>query len=163
MSPAPKITALCPKFLDAVQSTIAESKARGKVIGLQSGLRNSDLQTALYALGRTVVNPDGVSEAKPFGDIVTKAMAWHSLHEYGLAADLVFKNEKGEYFWPPEDDPRWQELGDIGKMFGLNWGGDFPIDILDLDHFQMRPKRLTMDQMKDIVFTKGIESLWSLV
>lgn len=159
----PVITSLHPKVVDAINKTIAECKIRGMSIGLESGLRDSKKQEALYALGRTVINPSGATAGKPLGNIVTRASAWHSLHEYGLAGDLVFRDRKGNYFWPKDADPAWKDLGNVGKMFGLRWGGDWPIDLTDLDHFEMRPPHLTMDQMKNILFTEGLKALWDLI
>lgn len=64
---------------------------------------------------------------------VTDALG--SLHTWGVAFDIVFRNAAGLPEWPPETDPRWRQLAEIGKSIGLysgglNWGWDWP-------HFQL--------------------------
>lgn len=58
-----------------------------------------------------------------------------SLHVWGVAFDIVFRNAAGLPTWPPESDPRWHQLAEIGQRLGLvsgglNWGWDWP-------HFQL--------------------------
>lgn len=155
------VTGLHPKIMDAFSATITEAKARKLNVALHSGLRTVEAQEKLYALGRTVINPDGKSEKKPMGDIITNAKAYESWHSFGLAGDLVFKTDKGAWSWnkPTED---WMELGAIGEMFGLEWGGHwtrFP----DYPHFQMRGEIKNILEAKTILLTKGLDTLWKLV
>jgi len=146
---APKIAALHPKVVDALSETLTECKARGLAVAMHMGLRTPEQQDALYAQGRTVG-----------GVIVTKAKAWDSWHNYGLAVDVVFKDSKGNWTWSESND--WDELGTVGKMFGFEWGGDwtaFP----DRPHFQMRGKIPNIKTAKSIVMQSGIDSVWQLV
>lgn len=58
-----------------------------------------------------------------------------SLHVWGVAFDIVFRNATGQPLWPPETDKRWRQLAEIGKSLGLvsgglEWGWDWP-------HFQL--------------------------
>lgn len=58
-----------------------------------------------------------------------------SLHVWGVAFDIVFKNAAGLPEWPPETDPRWRQLAELGQSIGLvsgglSWGWDWP-------HFQL--------------------------
>ena len=58
-----------------------------------------------------------------------------SLHVWGVAFDIVFRNAAGLPAWPPETDPRWRQLAEIGQRLGLvsggiSWGWDWP-------HFQL--------------------------
>lgn len=58
-----------------------------------------------------------------------------SLHVWGAAADLVFRNAAGLPYWPPATDPRWRQLAKLGESIGLRsgglmWGWDWP-------HFQL--------------------------
>lgn len=54
------------------------------------------------------------------------ADAWASNHTWGIAFDMVFKNAIGLPEWPagpPNPDPRWYRLGELGESIGLKWGG----------------------------------------
>jgi hypothetical protein len=59
----------------------------------------------------------------------------NSMHVWGSAVDIVFKNAAGMPEWPPATDPRWKQLAQIAKSLGLvsgglAWGWDW-------DHFQL--------------------------
>jgi len=99
-------------------------------------LRTMEEQDALYAIGRT----------KP-GNKVTNARGGESMHNYGLALDIVLlidKDGNGTYetaSWNRAIDvdgdhiSDWQEIVNIFKMYGWEWGGNwntFP----DYPHFQ---------------------------
>lgn len=161
---APKVTALHPKLAEAIPKIITEWEIRKHpTIGMFSGIRVPEDQDKLYALGRTVKNPDGFDTIKkPLGNIITNAKAWESWHFYGLAEDFAFKNSRGAWYWPSDDDPLWRELGTVGKMFGLNWGGDwtkFP----DLPHFQITGRIPNVYEAKQILFSQGLDALWKMV
>lgn len=99
-------------------------------VRLTSGYRSAKEQNALYAQGRS----------EP-GRVVTNAKAGQSYHNYGLAVDFVIiHNNKTDYDLNADrnrnDIPDWQELGELGKALGFEWGGDwnsFP----DYPHLQM--------------------------
>ena len=157
----PIITALHPKVVTALTQTITEAKARGMTVAMHSGLRSSEAQEKLYALGRTVENPDGKSEKKPLGNIITNARAYDSWHNFGLAVDIVFKDTKGNWTWKKTAE-QWAELGVVGEIFGFAWGGHwtkFP----DYPHFQIRGKLANIQQAKKILLEEGVEKLWSYV
>lgn len=156
------LTGLYTKFADAISETITEAKARGLKVGLHSGLRTFEAQDKLYALGRTVVNPDGKCEAHPLGNIITKSIGGYSWHNYGLAGDVVYKNDKG-WTWDCTT-LQWNDLGHVGEMFGLEWGGRwtrFP----DFPHFQMIGKLKGRDfkELRDLALNDGIEAVWKLI
>ncbi|WP_214710617.1 M15 family metallopeptidase [Exiguobacterium sp. s55] len=102
----------------------------GLEVRLTSGYRSADEQNALYAQGRS----------KP-GQVVTNAKAGQSYHNYGLAVDFVIiHNNRADYNLESDhnrsNEPDWQELGELGKALGFEWGGDwrsFP----DYPHLQM--------------------------
>lgn len=98
----PATRALCEKFLIAVAGM-------GHAIRVTHTLRTMDEQAKLYAQGRTLPGP-----------IVTKAKPGQSPHNYGMAFDICFA---GKQPYPPEDDPRWLTLGQLGEELGLSWGG----------------------------------------
>lgn len=148
------VTAIHPKVLEAVGKMIAEAKARDMAIGIQSGVRSAAEQDALYAKGRT----------EP-GNIVTNAKAYESWHCLGLAVDITPRNDHGSFWWP-DDSSKWADLGAVGKMFGLEWGGDWK-NFPDRPHFQMRPKingkAIDVHQAKFILFRDGLDRLWGMV
>jgi len=112
-------------------------------------LRSFAEQDALYALGRTVKNPNGYDPVKrPFGFIVTWAKGGDSFHNYGLAWDLVIildKDGNGIYetaSWDNKIDldgdgiADWMEIVLIAKKYGYEWGGDWVKPKTDTPHFQ---------------------------
>jgi peptidoglycan L-alanyl-D-glutamate endopeptidase CwlK len=98
--------------------------------------RSPEEQDALYAQGRT----------KP-GKIITNAKAWQSIHNYGLAFDIVLlldKDGDGKFesvSWDTMKDFDGDKIADWGKVVkyfkskGWFWGGDWK-SIPDTPHFQ---------------------------
>lgn len=95
---------------------------------IYEGWRTPERQAALYARGRKIGEP---------GKTVTRAKAWHSHHQYGLAADFVHRQidktrmnaqvvRKGSgrdlpsfWVWWPASDPRWEAFHRFAKEAGL--------------------------------------------
>ncbi len=109
-------------------------------------LRTYAEQDALYALGRTVANPNGKTPAKPFGNVVTNAKGGSSYHNFGLAFDIVLLKDtdgNGSFetaSWETNIDfdgdgqADWKEIVTIAKQHGWEWGGDWKFT--DKPHFQ---------------------------
>jgi len=164
------INAIHPKVLNALHATIAEAKARKMLVGLFCGLRTAEESDHLYQLGRTIPNADG---------IITNAKAWQSWHNYGLAGDIVFKDEKGRWTWNGMPkcwkdknglwtwnktiSNKWNDLGEIGKIFGLEWGGTFVHMKPDFPHFQMIGKMKNTGEAKKMLFSIGIDKIWERI
>lgn len=89
----------------------------GTPIRITEGYRSPERQAELYAQGRTAP-----------GKIVTNAKQCESIHQYGCAFDVVFIKTGYE--------GNWDKLGQLGKMLGFTWGGDFK-SIKDKPHFEM--------------------------
>jgi len=87
-------------------------------------------QTDIYAIGRT----------KP-GSILTYTKAGYSMHNYGLAYDLLFPT-----------DAEYKKAAVIGKKLGLTWGGEFKLlsgkRFVDRPHFQWTGGLTTADLLK---------------
>jgi peptidoglycan L-alanyl-D-glutamate endopeptidase CwlK len=110
-------------------------------------LRTDEEQDVLYSLGRTKVNPDGKSTKKPFGNVITSAKGGQSIHNYGLAFDIVLlydKNSDGVFetvSWDMVKDgdndgkSDWMEIANFFKSKGYEWGGDWK-KFKDAPHFQ---------------------------
>src|SRR6185369_2121751 len=80
---------------------------------VDSTLRTFIEQDALYAKGRTIINPDGASPVKPMGNIVTRAKGGESFHNYGLALDFNWYWKKnGVYIY---DENRSWSIGPVHR------------------------------------------------
>lgn len=112
----PSIRAKAKEFI------IRAEQELGIKLRVTSALRTFEEQEQLYAQGRT----------KP-GKVVTNARAGRSLHNYGLALDVV-EIKDGEALW---HNPNWNKIADLGKSIGFSWGGDWT-SIKDRPHFEMR-------------------------
>lgn len=88
---------------------------------LTQGLRTHAEQDALYAQGRS----------KP-GKVVTNAKGGQSMHNYGLAFDVAFRDAKGKIDW--DDLTPFRQFAAIAKANGLAWGGDWRRP--DYPHFE---------------------------
>ena len=112
-----------PQLADRIRLMAADLKAQGITIRATSSYRTFAEQDALYAQGRT----------KP-GNIVTNAKGGQSLHNYGLAVDVVPLDSKGQPDWNVPNST-WQKIGAAGKKQGMEWGGDWTKK--DRPHFEV--------------------------
>jgi peptidoglycan L-alanyl-D-glutamate endopeptidase CwlK len=129
--------------------TYANNKLLGKGVRLRFAyvVRTNKEQDGLYALGRTVVNPNGKSSRRPFGSIVTNAKGGQSIHNYALAFDIVLLYDTNcdgvfnEASWDMNKDgdhdgkADWTEMYEFFKSKGWEWGGDWK-SFRDYPHFQ---------------------------
>lgn len=118
--------------------TYVNEKLLGKGVRLRFAYsyRSPEEQNALYAQGRT----------KPGGK-VTNSQAWQSIHQYGLAFDIVLlldKDNNGTYetaSWSTIEDfdkdkvADWIEVANYFKSKGWSWGGDWK-SFKDYPHFE---------------------------
>lgn len=97
---------------------------RGYKIEIGESFRSVAEQDALYAQGRT----------QP-GQIVTNARgsSYSSMHQWGVAFDFYRNDGKGAY---NETGRFFENVGQIGKTLGLEWGGDWTSPV-DRPHFQL--------------------------
>ena len=118
-----RINGLHPKIRNAAKEFILRAeKDLGIKLRLVSGLRTWEEQNELYAKGRTAG-----------GNVVTNAKAGDSLHNYGLALDVV-EIKDGQALW---NNPNWKKIANLGKSLGFDWGGDWS-GFSDKPHFEMR-------------------------
>ena len=103
-----------------------------------STFRDAESQQAIYAQGRTTP-----------GHRVTNARAWHSYHNYRMAADVAPVVD-GQAIW--NNERLWQAIGQIGRECGLAWGGDFH-SFKDMPHFQL----LNAPSIAELIEQYGIE------
>jgi peptidoglycan L-alanyl-D-glutamate endopeptidase CwlK len=108
------------------------------------GYRSFEEQTKLYNQGRTTP-----------GSIVTNAKAGSSYHNYGLAIDVVFKNN-GNWTW---DSKMWKQLGKLGEQYGFEWGGSWTM-FPDRPHFQITLKQDLVILRNIYVQHQNIDDVW---
>jgi peptidoglycan L-alanyl-D-glutamate endopeptidase CwlK len=100
-------------------------------------LRTFAEQNVLYAQGRTKLFD---SNGKRLG-VVTKAKGGQSIHNYGLALDIVLIKDNKTASWEDTVDfdkdgkADWMEVVNILKSNGWTWGGDWK-SFKDKPHFQ---------------------------
>jgi peptidoglycan L-alanyl-D-glutamate endopeptidase CwlK len=99
-------------------------------------LRTIEEQNTLYAQGRTKLFDN---KGNRLG-IVTKAKGGQSIHNYGLALDIVLIVNNGASWDTVKDFDKdgksdWMEVVNIFKKYGYTWGGDFK-SIKDAPHFE---------------------------
>lgn len=119
-----------PALAAKIRAAADVCAATGLYFCAYSGLRTAAQQDADYAKGRTAP-----------GSIVTNAKAGQSMHNYGLAADIVpfLAGESGALNWNPAS-AQYDAMVAALKAQGLEWGGDW-VHFKDLDHFQMQGLR----------------------
>ncbi len=99
-------------------------------------LRTFAEQDALYSQGRTKLFD---ANGKRLG-VVTKAKGGQSIHNYGLALDIVLIKDNKTASWEDNVDfdkdgkADWMEVVDILKANGWEWGGNWKF--VDKPHFQ---------------------------
>jgi peptidoglycan LD-endopeptidase CwlK len=97
---------LLRNFLTELDGELA---AAGIPLALYEGGRSPFRQVELFARGRGVGEP---------GKTVTRARAWASMHQYGMAVDYVFR--VGErWTWEEPKRGMWDEFTRIARGIGL--------------------------------------------
>lgn len=109
---------LLPLVALKADQLISRMAKLGYPIRVVEGFRTFERQDELYAQGR-----NGDTRPK-----VTNAKAGESLHNYGVAFDIVFRKEG-------YDGP-WDLVGKEGEALGLEWGGRWT-ELVDKPHFQL--------------------------
>ena len=112
---------LAPPAKQRAEAFIAAAKAKNIDLLVTSTYRDNESQNALYAQGRTTP-----------GNIVTKAKAGQSWHNWRCALDVV-PLVNGKAIW--DDQALWKQVGEIGKSCGLEWAGDW-VTFKEYPHFQ---------------------------
>jgi hypothetical protein len=103
------LTFLHPVYRAAAAAVLDDLAAAGIPLRIFEAYRTPERQQFLYDQGRT----------RP-GSIVTKAQAWQSYHQYGLAADYVaFVNGSWSWDGTGERAQWWTQLHVIGRKHGL--------------------------------------------
>jgi len=126
-----RIKLMHPKLREEVRDIYGEicMALNGKAFcRFTSTLRTFAEQDELYAKGRTAP-----------GSKVTNSPSGLSMHNYGLALDIVLVKD-GSALWDVKKDfdgdgkADWMEVVTIFKQYGWEWGGDWKF--YDAPHFQ---------------------------
>lgn len=140
------VSKLYPDIRTRLAKVLTDMKDHFKEMFVVEGYRSFERQNYLYAQGRTFKDNKKVTNSMP-GD---------SLHNYGLAIDLAFKDSN-----PWAETHPWQDFGRIAKAHGFFWGNDFS-SFVDKPHIQFT-YGLTLKDIKERYSISGIESVWSTI
>jgi peptidoglycan L-alanyl-D-glutamate endopeptidase CwlK len=132
---------LCPKFRRLVEGALAEANTLpGVRCDIFEGYRNPQRQAWLYSQGR---------DGKP-GKIVTNAKEWESWHNFSLAVDIVFKDERGNWTWKGN----YNKVEEVFMAHGLERGPRF-----EHAHFQ-KTGGLNIWLAKGLAQQVGLPRVW---
>ncbi|MGY4691534.1 M15 family metallopeptidase [Salibacterium sp. K-3] len=126
-------SSLHPEVEEMKQEFVEQTAEQGIDVVITQGYRSEAEQDNLYAQGRAEE-----------GSIVTYAEGGESYHNYGLAVDFAIQKPDGQVTWNTAYDGNgngesdWQEAGDIAKLIGFEWGGDWQ-QFQDFSHLQWDP------------------------
>lgn len=112
---ASDIKILYPGFAFLILKLFINAYKEGLEVCIFETYRSQERQLDLFNKGKTTLKKNG-------------------MHHFGVAADIVFRNENNHPIWKGD----WDKLGQIGKDLGLFWGGDWE-SFRDYPHFQLIP------------------------
>ena len=130
-----RIGTLNADFQNVAKEIVLRANDRhGIQLRVTQALRTNDEQNNLYAQGRTQtqLNRVGLNNvtAQPTASRVTNARGGQSLHNYGVAVDVV-PMVNGTANW---NSTQWNNIGNIGVRAGASWGGNWT-NFVDQPHF----------------------------
>ena len=117
------ITLLHPKLQRILKEMKTVCDDHGLSFIVTDGFRTQEEQEKLYAQGRTAS-----------GSIVTNARYPNSTHCWGIAFDFCRSIKGLEY---ENSDHFFEQVAQIGKSFGLAWGGDWS-SFVDKPHLYLK-------------------------
>lgn len=117
------IATLLPEVRPYARALVHAAAEHDITIIVTSGTRTYAEQEALFNQGRSTP-----------GEIVTKAHAGHSNHNFGIAFDVTIFHG-GNPVW---ESPLYKVVGALGMRLGLEWGGSWT-SIDDEPHFELHP------------------------
>lgn len=121
------------KLVKKINTSVLTGPAK---VRIAQGLRTFEEQDALYKKRPKVTNAKGGS----------------SIHNYGLAVDIVLIIDGKVASWDVKKDfdkdaqSDWMEVVQVFKKAGYSWGGDWRT-FKDMPHFE-KTKGLTLQQIK---------------
>lgn len=131
---------LHPEFSRRLEQLIERAASEGMDLYVQEGYRSPEAQAK--------ISPSH-----------TNAKPGYSFHNYGLAADIVFRNKTGGPSWAENHD--WKRLGELGKSVGLEWGGDWR-HLKDRPHFQFSSHQ-GIGEIRQHFLEGGLKRVWESI
>jgi peptidoglycan LD-endopeptidase CwlK len=145
-----RLTQVHPALAKAIRALATMLEARGIIIRVVQGLRDTHQQAALYAQGRTTP-----------GQVVTNAPAGHSWHEFGLAVDCMV-GLRGVTPWKQDDNgdsPDYKAMEEAGQSLGLISGACWHHP--DKPHFQLAGIPVSPDDhYRALIAHSGLAGVW---
>ncbi len=132
-----------PELSRRVEKVLQSLAQDGLAFEVTQGLRTFDEQSKLYAQGRTTP-----------GIPVTNARAGQSLHNFGLAVDVV-KLTGGKVDW--SDRKAYFRFGLHAEALGLEWGGRWH-KFVDLPHVEVAA--MSPAQCLRLYRAGGLAAVW---
>jgi peptidoglycan L-alanyl-D-glutamate endopeptidase CwlK len=126
------------EVLDLYENKIVPALTGRAICRFAFTLRTFSEQDVLYAQGRTKLFDAAGNRL----GVVTKAKGGQSIHNYGLAIDIVLIVEGNSASWDTVKDfdkdgkSDWMEVVSIFKAAGWSWGGDWKFK--DMPHFEKK-------------------------
>ncbi|WP_240219754.1 M15 family metallopeptidase [Rheinheimera hassiensis] len=104
-----RLSVLHPEFRSRLLSLLSSLNQESIPFQIFEAYRSPGRQQQLYQRGRTTTGPK-----------VTNAAPWSSLHQYGLAVDIVLY-EDGKWSWDDSGEKKhwWKRLHELAQMYGL--------------------------------------------
>lgn len=89
---------------------------------------------------------------------MTRALPGRSMHNFGLAVDVVFNSKNGFVDgWAAMY--AWDKLGQIGVSLGLEWAGQWVGKMRELDHFEYKLPSQALD-LAHLYQDGGLVKVW---
>jgi peptidoglycan L-alanyl-D-glutamate endopeptidase CwlK len=133
-----RIDDLFPFMAALAEALIERCALQGIRIQITSTLRTAEEQAAIYAQGREPLaevnrlrREAGLMPITEAENQKTVTNARTSIHQFGLAFDVVVVDAHGRAVWAHK---AYEPVGEIGEALGLEWGGRFRR--FDGPHFQ---------------------------
>jgi len=134
---------LYPPFRELVIRGLAVAHTKGLYAYVFEGMRSEERQSLLYAQGRTLP-----------GKIVTNAKPGYSLHQYGLAVDLVFDSDL------ERPGPQWTWTGDYDGLIKIMVGEGLEVLKFEKAHFQ-KTWGVSLASFRYIKQMQGLPGVWA--
>lgn len=129
------VITLLPEVQELAREFVLRATADlGTPVRIISGTRTWEEQGRIYRQAFDKIDNDGDGRVDEPDELVTKAPAGYSNHNFGLAFDIgIFRG--GNYLTSGQE---YVTVAAIAKRLGLEWGGDWK-GFQDRPHYQLRP------------------------
>lgn len=133
------IALLYPYVRKHAEALVSKARHAGLRVDLFEGARSWERSDYLFRVAKT-----------------TKAKGGRSWHNYRLACDIVFKDDRNQWSWLDKWD--WKTLGQFGLNEGFIWGGSWG---WDKAHFEWHPMFKSWRDALSLYKSGGIKSVFA--